>query len=68
MNEIYSQHWNPLHNFFLPSMKLKEKARIGAKVKKKYEIPKTPYERLMPACDFFSILSPELASDFVTLG
>ena len=29
MNEIYKKYWNPLHNFFLPSFKLKEKKRIG---------------------------------------
>lgn len=27
MNEIYVHYWNPLHNFFLPTQKLKEKTR-----------------------------------------
>jgi hypothetical protein len=34
-------------NFFLPNMKLVEKTRIGSKVKKKYDDPKTPYQRLL---------------------
>jgi hypothetical protein len=34
-------------NFFQPSFKLKSKLREGAKVTKKYEIPATPYERLL---------------------
>jgi hypothetical protein len=34
-------------NFFLPSFKLKSKTRVGAKVSKKYELPVTPYERLL---------------------
>ena len=34
-------------NFFLPSFKLKSKTRVGAKVSKKYELPMTPYERLL---------------------
>ena len=47
MNEIYIKYWNPLHNFFLPTFKLKEKVRIGARIKKVYDTPKTPYQRLM---------------------
>ena len=34
-------------NFFQPSFKLAGKARDGAKVKKKYYPPATPYQRLM---------------------
>jgi hypothetical protein len=34
-------------NFFLPSMKLKEKIRDGAKVRKRYDAAKTPYQRIL---------------------
>ena len=34
-------------NYFLPSMKLSQKTRIGSKVVKRYEEPKTPYHRLL---------------------
>lgn len=34
-------------NFFQPSLKLKSKQRIGSKVKKKYYLAKTPYQRLL---------------------
>lgn len=34
-------------NFFQPSFKLKSKIREGAKVKKTYYLPATPYERLL---------------------
>ena len=47
MNEIYKNCWNPLLNFFIPSFKLKEKIRIGARIVKKYDTPQTPYDRLM---------------------
>ncbi len=47
MNEIYIEYWNPLQNFFLPTFKLKEKIRIGARIKKVYDKPITPYQRLM---------------------
>lgn len=47
MNEIYRDCWCPLQNFFLPTQKLIEKTRVGAKVVKKHDKPKTPYQRLM---------------------
>lgn len=47
MNEIYNEYWCPLQNYFIPSMKLLRKTRIGARIKKEYDIPKTPYQRLM---------------------
>ena len=47
MNEIYSQIWNPLLNFFLPNMKIKEKARIGGVIYKKYDEPQTAFTRLI---------------------
>jgi hypothetical protein len=46
MNEIY-EVWGLLHNYFLPQMKLISKDRVGAKVKKKYDKPKTPYQRII---------------------
>jgi hypothetical protein len=33
-------------NFFHPSVKLISKTRIGSKVKKAYDLPKTPYQRI----------------------
>lgn len=47
MNEIYIRYWNPYQNYFLPSFKLKDKIRIGAKIKKQYDEPLTPYDRLI---------------------
>ena len=41
-------------NFFKPVMKLKAKRRVGSKVKKIYDEPKTPYQRLLEC----STLSP----------
>ena len=47
MNDIYKNYWNPFQNFFIPTFKLKEKYRIGAKTVKKYDTPQTPYNRLI---------------------
>jgi len=46
MNEIYRVQ-NLISNFFIPQFKLKSKVRVGAKIKKTYDKPKTPYQRLL---------------------
>ncbi len=38
-------------NFFHPVAKLIKKERIGSKVKKYYDIPKTPYQRVLDSSD-----------------
>lgn len=47
MNDIYQNYWNPLLNYFCPALKLIKKVRIGGKLKKYYDKPKTPYDRLI---------------------
>jgi hypothetical protein len=37
----------PLLNYFMPTMKLVDKTRVGAKVRKVYDTPMSPYQRLM---------------------
>lgn len=46
LNELYVL-LRDYNNFFLPSMKLVEKIRDGAKVKRIYDTPRTPYHRLL---------------------
>jgi len=47
INDLYSNAWEPFHNFFRPNMKLVSKVRIGSRYQKKYDEPKTPYRRLL---------------------
>ena len=47
LNNLYENEWRLYHNFYGASMKLTAKQRDGAKVKKKYDTPKTPYQRVM---------------------
>lgn len=49
VNELYEKAWLPLRNHFTPVMKLVEKQRIGSKVRKIYDTPATPCDRLL-AC------------------
>jgi hypothetical protein len=53
MNDLYELFWMPLKNFFVPSQKLVEKNRIGGRLQKRYDRPRTPYQRLMD-CDALS--------------
>ena len=47
LNELYRDLWCPFLNYFMPTFKLLRKERIGSKIVKKHETPKTPYERLL---------------------
>lgn len=47
VNDLYEKAWLPLRNFFTPVMKLIEKKRVGSKVHKTYDTPKTPCDRML---------------------
>ncbi|HVV69453.1 MAG TPA: integrase [Gammaproteobacteria bacterium] len=47
MNDLYKNEWRLYQNFFMPSMKLIEKTRIGSRYRKKYDFPQTPYQRVL---------------------
>ena len=42
------------HNFFRPVRKLLSKRRVGSRVHKRYDVPRTPYQRVLTA----GILTP----------
>jgi len=46
-NDLYRNEHRLLTNFFYPTLKLKKKVRVGGKIYKKYEVAKTPYERVI---------------------
>jgi hypothetical protein len=46
-NDLYRNEWRLYHNFFLPSVKLVSKERVGARWVKKHDAPQTPFRRLM---------------------
>ena len=68
MNEIYELYWNPFNNFFIPSAKLIEKIRYGGRVVKKYDQPKTPYQRLMESSDIDVNTKRKLQERFESLN
>jgi hypothetical protein len=47
LNNLYKTEWRLFQNFFCPSVKLIAKQRIASKTIKRYDSPKTPYQRVM---------------------
>src|SRR5271169_1699874 len=50
LQEVY-KHLCPLLNFYYPSVRILAQTRVGARVKKKYDPPKPPYQRLLESAD-----------------
>jgi hypothetical protein len=47
MNTLYRNELRPLLNYFQSSVKLVERNPVGSRVCRKYDRPKTPFERLI---------------------
>ncbi|GHV06338.1 hypothetical protein FACS189485_14710 [Spirochaetia bacterium] len=50
----------PLLNYFLPTIKLINKTRVGSKVRKVYDKPMSPYQRLLLSADIPDTVKAEL--------
>lgn len=68
INDLYKNEWNLYFNFFIPSVKLIQKERVGSKIIKKYDKPKTPYQRLLESDDFDLKTKNELINQFEKLN
>lgn len=67
MNDLYANEVSLLFNFFYPCIKLIDKVRIQSRIKKKYDKPQTPYQRLMAATCLASGQKKALQDKFITL-
>lgn len=61
INNLYDNELRLFLNFFQPSLKLKEKVRVGSKYKRKYHQAKTPYQRILECSDV-----PQENKDFLS--
>jgi hypothetical protein len=68
MNDLYRKEWRQYHNFFLPSVKLLEKKRFASKIMKRYDTPKTPYQRVLESPDISDSVRQSLKQQFVQLN
>jgi len=67
INELYG-HLRLYTNFFQPVMKLIEKIRIGSKVIKKYDKPRTPYQRVLESSHVSEGNKEQLRRQYATLN
>lgn len=68
MNHIYKALWNPLWNYFTPVMKLESKTRVGGKIVKVWDKPKTPYHRLLDSGVLTTAQSTKLINTYELLN
>ncbi len=68
MNELYTSEWRLYLNFFLPSVKLVSKERVGSKTIKKHDLPKTPYQRVLKSKHVSAQRKNLLKEQFKTLN
>ena len=67
LNRLYG-HLRLYTNYFQPVMKLVKKERTGAKVKKIYDRPQTPYQRLLNSPVLTGAAKQRLQSQYATLN
>jgi len=68
INDLYDNELRLYLNFFQPSLKLKEKVRVGSKIKRKYDIAKTPYQRVLECPDVSEEDKNKLRALYLTLN
>lgn len=67
LNDLYTSEWNLYFNYFIPSGKLIDKVRVGSKIIKKYDQPKTPFQRTIESEFVSNELKSKLVNQFNNL-
>jgi len=67
LNELYDV-LRLYGNFFLPQAKLIEKVRVGSKVTRRYDEPRTPYRRLLESPDVDETVKRKLKRQYAKLN
>ena len=68
MNKLYTAEWRLFHNFFCSSVKLIEKKRVASKTIKRYDVPKTPYQRVLESPDVSNVQKQAIKEQFAGLN
>lgn len=68
LNDLYQEDLAPFKNFFQPVMKLVSKERVGGKVRRKYDKPKTPFQRLMESGQISEEKKVQLEATYLSLN
>ena len=67
INQLYTEAWGPLQNFFLPSMKLVKKWRVGSRWKRRHDEPQTAYQRLLASGQLGAKARRQLREQYASL-
>ncbi len=68
INDLYRGDLRLYKNFLQPVMKLVSKERIGGSLKRKYDTPKTPYQRLMDSGQISEQTRKQLETVYLSLN
>lgn len=68
LSDLYRNELRLYKNFFQPVMKLSHKERINGKIHKKYDVPQTPYRRLMESTVLTEAQKKELRKAYESLN
>jgi hypothetical protein len=68
MNDLFTKEWRLFLNFFCPSVKLLEKKLVDGKHFKKYDVPKTPLQRILESPEISPCTKQNLNELFKTLN
>jgi hypothetical protein len=61
INDLYRQELRRFQNLFLPSVKLAQKERVGSRLRRRYEAPQTPWQRVVSS----PVADPERLAELV---
>jgi hypothetical protein len=67
INQLY-EAWGLFNNYFSPTLKLIDKKKEGSRYIKKYDIPRTPYQRLMESPDINELKKTFLTEVFCNIN
>ena len=71
LNSLYRNEWRLFKNFFIANKKLVSKERVGKhkeRIKRRYDIPKTPYQRTLDHKDVLKELKDKLKGNYAILN
>jgi transposase InsO family protein len=67
INDIYKNEHQLFMNFFVPQRKLLEKIRVGNKTIKRYDKPRTPFQRLLESVHISEVTKEKLRAVYANL-
>lgn len=68
LNDLYENELRLFKNFFQPVMKLTTKIRVGGKVHRKYDVPQTPFQRVLASKEVSKKTKQELTEIYESLN